>query len=128
MTRLLTFLEFPAEVAPADAEAATVGQTATVRARVFNQFREEAGSDARVGGGTPVTFRAEHSDDGADVNPHGGTVQTDSAGEAAFTFTTDQTGTVTVTLSLPTPGGQLRGRRRRYRPSREGDRRRRHGR
>lgn len=104
VTRLLDSLAVPAAVAPPETATANASETATVRARVFNQFRERAGSDARVGGGVPVTFRAEH-DGGAEVDPAEETVDTGEDGEAAFTFSTDETGTVTVTLSVPERDG-----------------------
>lgn len=108
VTRLLDSLAVPTEVVPPETATANASETATVRARVFTQFRDQAGPDARARGGVPVTFEADH-DGGAEVDPEQETVETDDDGEATFAFTADQTGTVTITISVPGRDGNYEG-------------------
>lgn len=106
VVRLLNFLTVPVDVAITEqsAEQAEPGETITVTATVFNQFRDVAQDEdeARFPDGEDVTFQT----DGA-VPEQGQTVETDQDGDAAFTFTSGEPGTVTVTASIGGPGGNF---------------------
>lgn len=115
VVRLLDFLTTPAEVEITEqsAETAAVGESITATATVFSQFRDDAadtasGADTATLADEEVTFSAEHAETaGAVVPPETQTVETNEDGEASFTFTSVQTGTVTVSASIVGPGGDF---------------------
>lgn len=111
VVRVLSFSTTPAEVAISDqsAERATVEEPLTVTASVFDQFRDEAEEDAAFAGPVDVTFQAEHAGgDPAAITPsESQTVETDQAGQAEFSFTAAEPGTVTVTAAIDGPGGRF---------------------
>lgn len=104
VTRLLRFLTAPVEVAVTGhaPEPAALGETVTVTATVFTQFRGVAGSEGRFPDGAPVTFTTSPE---AAATPETGTVRSDDEGRAQFSFVPRQTDTVSVTASTPGPGG-----------------------
>lgn len=104
VVRLLRFLTAPVEVAVTGhaPDPAAVGETVTVTATVFTQFRGVAGSEGRFPDGAPVTFTTAPE---AAATPETGTVRSDGEGRAQFTFVPRQTDTVSVTASTPGPGG-----------------------
>lgn len=113
--RLANALATPAAVELDDVPSgpAAAGETRTVTATVFSQFRDAAADDAaadaaRWTGGAPVTFSAEHERASDVVTPaETQTVQADERGEAAFSFAASETGTVTVTAAINGPGGNF---------------------
>lgn len=89
------------------AGSAATGQSSTVTATVHTQFREAAGGDARWPGGEVVTFSAEHEGGPGGVAPVDQRAETDETGQAAFSFTASDPGTVTVTARISGPGGNF---------------------
>lgn len=106
VVRLLGFLTVPVEVAVTGhkPDPAAVGETVTVTATVFTQFRGVAGSEGRFPDGESVTFATAPD---AAATPQTGTVRSDGEGRADFSFVPHQTGTVSVTASAPGPGGSF---------------------
>lgn len=102
--RLLRFLTAPVEVAVTgqSPDPPTVGETVTVTATVFTQFRGVADSEGRYVEGEAVSFRAAPE---TAATPHERVVHSDGDGRADFSFVPHETGTVSVTATIPGPGG-----------------------
>jgi len=98
VVRLLNFLAVPTEVEITDQtpETATVGETITVTAMVFDQYGNPAAET------TTVTFSVDPPT-AAETQ----TVTTDANSEAEFSFTPVVPETVTVTASIEGPGGNF---------------------
>lgn len=100
VVRLLNFLAVPTSVEITDldpGETATVSETITATATVFDQYGNPAAET------TTVTFTAETTTPPTETE----TVVTDEDSEAAFSFTSVVPETVTVTAAIGAPGGNF---------------------
>lgn len=100
VVRLLNFLAVPTSVEITDldpGETATVGETVTVTATVYDQYGNPAAET------TTVTFTAETTSPPTETQ----TVVTDENSEAEFAFTSQAPETVTVTATIDAPGGNF---------------------